>query len=143
MLPLLFGLIFILFVNGDRTYKNSEYNFKFKYPKSAHLEFISSNNGTSEISLADTFGIIFLNSRSSMRIQVIRKPNNMLANATVINSINFGNNTYNNVNTGSPCNYLVSNEKIYLCILTNPDLNIDQLQKNKEFLRIFKSIEFN
>ena len=62
-------VIVSIYLNIQKTYSNTEYNYSFNYPKSANINFISSLNDSLNISEADTISVSF-KSGSIMGLQI-------------------------------------------------------------------------
>ena len=129
----IFAVLSIVLSNKQRTYTNSAYNYKFSYSKSSNII------GSTPISKADAIGVMTSNN-DTLRIQVIEKPNVTISNAPLVESIQIGKNKLDYVKVNGPCNYVLEDNKIYLCILTT--LTPEELQNNKELFNLLKSITF-
>ncbi len=141
LLIMLLVAVVVFFFSRRQVYTNITYNYKFEYPRTSKINFISSLKDSTNISTADTIGVD-LKPNLSVRIQALEKPNKVLSDATVIDSIQLGINKFDYVKAQAPCNYLISNEKVYLCLLINPNLNIEQLPKDKDLVNFLESIKF-
>jgi preprotein translocase subunit YajC len=137
LLVAIFAILSIFLSNKQRSYTNTAYNYKFNYPKSSEISFISGMNGSASISQADTIGVMMSNN-NTLRIQVIEKPNTEMSNTPVIQTIQIDRNRLDYVKIQGPCNYLIEGNKIYLCLLTT--LTPEELPKNKELFNLLKSI---
>lgn len=141
LLIILFAGIFVFFFTKRQGYTNIVYNYKFEYPRTSKINFISFLKSSTNISTADTISVN-LTPNQSVRIQSLEKPDKALSDATVIDSIQLGRNKFDYVKAQASCNYLISNEKVYLCLLINPNLDVEQLLKDKALVNLLKSIEF-
>ena len=136
LLVIIVTITIIFFLNRNNIYTNTVYNYRFEYPKTSKIDFISSLKGNTNIFTADTIGVN-LSPSLSIRIQVLEKPYD--SNVTIVNTIQLGKNKFDYIKTQAPCNYILSDDKKDLCLLVN--LVPEQLLKEKEAVDLLKSIK--
>ena len=120
--------------NTDEQFLNTEYKYSIDYPKGGNVSFISSMNGNTSPTTADTVGLQVAG-QNPIRIQVSNKVIDTDSGESVV----VGNNKFHYHGAESLCSYTISGPSSSLCLLVKQ--NPEELKKNIVIFNVLKSIK--
>jgi hypothetical protein len=132
------GLLAIFQYPGKQAYVNTEYNYKFLYPKESKISFISSLEEDIDITKADTIAVE-VSPQVFIRIQALRTAV-AHSGTRVTDSIQLGKNEWLYLDG----DYISSNKtgKVTLFLSITPDFDVERLINDKVLVKLLSSIEF-